>query len=405
MRLRCAALPARWRAALPALCCAVLPGCSDILTEPFRYGTVEVLGERRSGEAVPGVEFTLYTGTRTLGVDVTDELGRILFRFVPACGMGVSAWEQPEPYRSLDPESGTFRTFTMVEGEERSFTFVYLKVGPGTIVVRVVDPEGAGIPGVRVQRYAPDGAHAEAETDHAGEHAFTEVPFGHHGVRLLPGRGYLIPDEGSHTDGLLIDDGATEHAMLTELRCRGVVRAVVVDEGESPVANVPVTLYGATGFVGEGVTDAEGIREFEEVACGNYGVGIGEVRGYRFMTPAAGFVDGLELGPNGLLTARFTLVVCRGVIEVRVQDAGGAPVPTARLILYNPQEALAVSLSGADGSVAFEDVPLAPSYGVRVDPPDGYHVVEGRGTSYLDGVSIEDGSVEQLTFTVTADAL
>ena len=378
-----------------------LGGCSEILTEPYRYGAVEVVAVRRSEEPVPGVRLVLFTGTRHLGFESTGEDGRALFDFVPAGSLGVYA-TPPAGYRPLDLEHGYVHTFGFEEGEKLLVAFTYLKIGPGSVTAEVRDAVGKPLEGVRLELFSPVRLVAAATSGSVGTHTFSAVPFGEYGVRALPGRGYTVPSGMVTRSGLLVEEGVEELALFTLERCRGSVRVLTVAEAGDPVRGAPVTLYEATGHVAVSSTGQSGERIFPMLPCGDYGVRVAPVAGYRLLSPAAGYVDGLVLGNEAVREARFTFATCRGTIRVLVVDDLGAPVSDAELILYQPGAVVAQVRSGPSGRFDFGDLPCRLDYAVKVTPPGGYAVTEGRGSSYLDGITVETGSAVQITFRLVA---
>lgn len=477
--------------AMLAFLLLLLAGCDEFLvSDPFHYGEVEVRTQRRSGEPVSGVDLILYTGTRVLGKTTSRTDGTAQFRYVPAGVMGVQAFP-PEAYRPLDLRSGWTETFAMKEGEERPVAFTYLKFGPGTLIVRTEDPEGSPLEGVRLEVFSPDRLVAAFNSGPAGERTFSDLPFGVYGVRALPGRGYQVPGGIKLVEGFIIEDGWTETAHVVLERCLGTIRAVstepdgqplagidvtlfesagdlaagetdeggeydfsdlycgnygvragilpeyrlispptryvdglvlgheqeiearftyarclgaiavaALDQIGDPVPGLPLLLYSSEGPVAEDVTNSQGRHRFAELPCGNYGIRVGTLPGYRLSTPAAGYVDGLELDYQQELEARFTFVGCHGSISVKVNDQNGSPVPDALLTLYSPEGILDEQRTDAQGQHRFLRVPCG-NLGVKITPPTGYTVEEGAGTSYIDGILLESGEEQSLTFTLS----
>ncbi|HET7274382.1 MAG TPA: carboxypeptidase-like regulatory domain-containing protein [Longimicrobiaceae bacterium] len=179
----------------------------------------------------------------------------------------------------------------------------------------------------------------------------------------------------------------------------GEIRVEAVTASGDPVEGLPLTLYQATRPIAYAATDENGLYAFEFVPFGNHGVRAGALEGYTFTSPS--FDDGLIIGDSGgEAEVVFTLRRCEGTIRVLVADELGEPVPNAGLVLYGggaglnrPAETL------ADGTAEFTEVPCG-EYGVAIDPPAGFTVREGRGSSYIDAIVIEEFDDVQITFTV-----
>ncbi|TVR60361.1 MAG: carboxypeptidase regulatory-like domain-containing protein [Gemmatimonadales bacterium] len=264
-----------------------------------------VTAERRWGAGVEGVGLILFTGTRHLGFAETDGEGQARFDFVPFGVMGVSA-SMPEGFRPKDPVGGDTRTFRIGYGGSDSVTFTVLREAPGDLEVRVEDPQGAAVEGVRLELFAPDGVVAAFESDATGERRFSDLPFGEYGVRALPGPGYQVEGAIAEVDGLVVEGDWLERTILVLERCIGSIRVETVRDDGASLADVPVTLYTSDGEVDTARTDGAGVAAFPGLFCGDYGVRTAGRAGYALVTPATGFVDGLLVGHQEERIARFT---------------------------------------------------------------------------------------------------
>ncbi len=188
-------------------------------------------------------------------------------------------------------------------------------------------------------------------------------------------------------------------SLLSDGHDYGKIRVEAVTPEGEPVAGLPLTLYQATRPIAYAATDVHGRYVFEFVPFGNHGVLAGALEGYTFTSPSV--QDGLIIGDNGgELEVRFTLSQCQGAIGITVMDQLGDPVPGARLVLYSDGPELnRFAESGADGTAEYLEVPCG-EYGISVDPPEGYSVVEGQGSSFRDGIVVEDAGRAQVVFTI-----
>lgn len=157
-----------------------LVACSDLLIEPYEYGEVEVAAVTRAGAPLAGVPFVLYQGTRHLGYESTGEDGLARFRFVPEGALGVALGAGT--FVPADTLAPTYVEFRLREGERRTERFTLL--GPGTLRVRVEDPLGAPVVGVRVEVYRWTGPVAYAMTESAAPVVFGGLAAGDYGVRV-----------------------------------------------------------------------------------------------------------------------------------------------------------------------------------------------------------------------------
>lgn len=186
--------------------------CSELFTEPFDYGTVEVSTERTSGGPATGVHLVLYSGTRILDQGFSDEEGRLTFLLVPFGNLGVAAGTEG---LSLQP-SYQFVTFRMDEGgvQRVSFSFVPCE---GSISIEVLDDASAPVQGAEVSVYSPERMVGTAFTDASGRHRFEGVPCGNYGAHVRAPSGYTAEDGAgtSFIDGLEVEDSALIEVVFT----------------------------------------------------------------------------------------------------------------------------------------------------------------------------------------------
>ncbi|SVB52502.1 uncharacterized protein METZ01_LOCUS205356, partial [marine metagenome] len=104
--------------------------------------------------------------------------------------------------------------------------------------------------------------------------------------------------------------------------------------------------------------------------------------------------DGISVTRQSDQTSSFTVEPCRGEIGVRVEDENSDPVSGALLELYALNRTWDQDFTGANGVLTFTQA-CGMEVGVRVTPPAGYTVPEGRGSSFYDGLRPDiDGRVE-----------
>lgn len=391
----------------------LLGGCAELVTDILEYGSVVVETRRRSGDPVAGVRLTLYTGTRVMAIGQTGADGRFLFENLPPDvrgGYGVYA-EPPEGYARPEEILGGASVATfhdglgLEEGEQKTATFTYVKIGPGAISVTVRGLDGTPVPGILVTLYRPTGPEGKGVSGADGGVRFDPVPFGNWGVALLDlPAGFLDWDEGApFLDGIPIEEGSEEAVAFTLEPCQGTLAARVVDPNGAPVAGYPVQLYNASVVLEEGVTGADGVRSFGPLGCLEFGMKLGRLLPWLFDEgPQKDFFDGIRVTRGSLQTFRFEVVRCAGMVRIRVEDLGGVPVPGAGLTLYTSQGEVARGMTDATGAFGFPDAVCGVQYGVSVQPPSGFTVTEGRGSSFFDGIMLEDGEQTSLTFRLAA---
>lgn len=382
----------------------LLAGCSDLFPPEYEYGTVEAVVERRDGSPVPGVPLTLYRGERHVDYGETGDDGWHVFEYVPMGSHGVYA-HPPSGYLALDEIGGYAVTFRAEEGSRDTVRFTYLKIGDGAVAVRAVDTAGEPLAGVYVQLYTHTGVIDTGTTDATGTHVFDPVPFGGHGVFATAPIGYRVAEGGGSftwQDGLLIDEGWTESVQFTFEPCVGTLRVVARDQNGQPAQGLRLLLYTWRGPVAEAVTGADGVHRFAEVGCGEYGVRRLESIGYSGAEgPGGRYVDGILVNHGDAREVAFSVERCSGRVRANVVDGAGNPVAGAALTLYTAFEVVDEAQTGASGEHVFDPVGCFGDYGIKVTPPSGYTVSQGRGSSHFDGFSLSQGEELGFTFVLT----
>jgi hypothetical protein len=296
--------------------CAV--ACDKWLTTPGLYNTVTVIVTTRNGSPVPRTALTLYTGQRPMGYATTDATGRYMFQDVPQGDYGVLA-SPPAGYDVIEHLIGGPSTLVQdklnVAGDTLSpVRFTFLKRGPGTLVARVVQPNGVPISGVSVTAYAPTTIDGKAVTDAAGFVVFQNVPFGVHGLiaqRPFLYRDFLTPGDSLYAvrDNLIVDAGSNDTTIFRLARCAGTVRTSAVDGAGLPVAGVTSVFYTSSQQLALLVTGADGFATFTSAPCATQlGVLITPAAGYTVADGRGSrFIDGLTVANNATVDVVFHL--------------------------------------------------------------------------------------------------
>ena len=382
-------------------------GCERLITRPSLYGSVTVVVTRRDSTPIPGAGLLLYTGQRPMGYGSTDAAGRYRFEEVPEGAYGVRA-TPPAGYVPMETLFAPERPSEFVDGltvigeQPVSVRLQFLQVGPGTVTAQVREPDGRAVPGVTAVLYSPRGEVRRGSTDSAGRVQFREVPFGLYGVVME--RPALYRDSGEvafpYRDGLMVEAGASELAPFTFERCLGTLVAQVVDQGRRPVPGAEVVLYRADSTLSRDMVQADGTRRYSALGCGDFGVRVVAPRGYVAVEQrGSAFVDGLRLRRNGEARALLTVQrLPRATVRVVALDQDSRAVADARVVLYTGQGVARDLRTGADGVVTLDTILMTTPYGVRLVPPRGYSIGEGRGISFFDDVLLGDGDTRTLTF-------
>ena len=375
--------------------------CAVLFTDIVEFGSLEVHTVTRSGAPVTGSELVLYNDVQVMSVGLTDTNGIHRFDFVPPQFYGISN-EPPKGHWRIEdlvggPSTAYIDGITIEEGDQKSFSFTFLRVGPGQINVSVMDSDGIPIEKTQVLVYGSEGTLSEKVVGPSGLVSFDSVSFGNRGVRVVPPRSYLDIDEGFFFQhGLIIDEDWTEEVNFVLEKCLGTIRASVQDASGAPVEGHPLRLYSSTETLEMEDTGVDGLAVFDSIDCGApRGLELTQTPEWFFEEGRGlSFYDGISVTQGSDQTFSFSVERCSGEIGVRVEDEGGTPVSGAGLELYAGGRTWDEGVTGSDGLLSFTEA-CGMEIGVRVIPPTGYTVPPGRGFSFYDGLRPDlDGRVD-----------
>jgi hypothetical protein len=204
-------------------------------------------------------------------------------------------------------------------------------------------------------------------------------------------------------DELLVQGDTLKPVRFTFLkRGPGAVVVRIVQTTGAPLSGVSVTLYDPAAIRATARTDATGMVVFNPVPFGVYGVSVARpflFRDFKTLGDSAGaFRDDLIVDAGARDSISFVLTKCAGLIRVSAVDQNGAPVLGSTAVVYTATSELAGQQTGADGRATFGDLPCVTQIGVRITAPAGYSVVQGRGTSFFDGLTFSVGQAVDVNF-------
>lgn len=301
----------RRRAFALAFAALALAGCDALLTRPILYGTVRVEAVSRSGAPLPGIRAELYTSFRPMGYAITDAEGRAVFTRVPRANYGV-VMLLPSEYALLSeitsaPPGDRVDGLAIDAGVDTTLRFVFARRGLGAIEAEVVNLEGDPLRGIIVTFYSSSGILGERFTNSSGIARIDSVPFGQYGAWVSPPDSLGVVGQSSiFRDGLAVDRDFTPRARFEIPTCRGTIVATVRDQDDATVAGFPVQLYSGAGIKRTLSTGTAGTATFADVACGNWGLLLGDAPGYSVtFERGLGFQDGLQLLAGATLGAEL----------------------------------------------------------------------------------------------------
>jgi len=370
-------------------------------------GRVAVQVQDVDGRGLGDIALILYGPQGPLATARTDGAGRATFDALPLGNYGVFA-SRPVAYRDSGEAALVPRDGLIVdEGSTQRAAFTFAPCG-GSVVAEVRDQQGRPAPG-RVQLYQGTGPLEVATLDADGTHRFGNLLCDAYGVRLLPPPvGWRAAEARgvSYVDRLRVRRSATtvRAPLVVERYGWGRIRLRVVDQEGTPVPPMRAVVYNALGLAADAPLDGAGELRADSLRADlQYGVRIAppEPYGYRLVEGRGeSFADGLVLqdGVTREVTLRLQRLQERATLQVQVADGAGAPVRDAQVVVYVAGGVVRELRSDATGSVLATQLVAGPQHGVRVVPPSGYAVAEGRGTSFVDGLVLTGGEVRTLAF-------
>ncbi len=364
-------------------------------------GRVTATVREPEGAVVPEALVSLFSPLATFDEIRAGPTGTAVFENVPYGIWGVRV--APPPLYLGEGETVLERDGIVVdEGSSEAVPFT-LERCQGVVRVRLRTSAGKGVAGYPVNLYQGGGTVEEGLTGEDGEKAFGPLLCRTFGVGLLPLAGFELR-EGPGTswqDGLKVTRASDQTVPFTVESCSATLQARVRDQAGAPLPGATLTLFSGTDDLGSDVTDASGDRGFAVTLCREYGVRVSPPSGYSVVAGrGTSFRDGLRPRNDSTVTLPFVAEICGGEIAVTVRDAGGAPFPDAVLDLFTGSGTLERARSGADGTHTFTPRVCGAEYGVRVLPGAGYSVVEGRGSSFFDGLAPRWNAPVAVAFTV-----
>jgi hypothetical protein len=281
-----------------------------------------------------------------------------------------------------------------------------------TVRVIVAQRDGTGVPGAGLVLYTGQRHMGYGTTNSSGEFTFTRVPQGVYGVTAIPPDDYALMETlvkvppSNSSDQLFVQGDTLQPVRFTFLkRGPGVVVVRIVQTTGAALSGVLVTLYDPTAIRGTARTDVAGNAVFDAVPFGVYGVSVARpflFRDFRTLGDSAGaFRDDLIVDAGVRDSVSFVFTKCAGSLRLSAVDQNGAPVFGSTAVVYTATSELAGKQTAADGRTTFSDIPCVTQVGVRITPPAGYTVVQGRGSSFVDGLTFTVGQVVDVNFRLT----
>jgi hypothetical protein len=362
-------------------------------------GRINVSVVDLDGTPIEEAEVFLYGPEGELAKKAVGSSGSVSFDPVSFGNRGIRI-VPPRPY--FDPfEEGSFFQdgFLIDEGWVEEVNFVLEKCF-ATLRASVQDASGAPFPEYPVRLYSSTSTLELKDTGADGVAVFDSITCGDRGLALVETPGWFF-EEGpglSFYDGISVTRGSDQTFSFTVEPCLGTVRGSVQDAFGVPVTEHPIRLYSSTSTLELEDTGADGVTVFDSIPCGNFGIALTQRPGWTFeQGPGLSFHDGISVTDQSDQTFSFSVEPCSGDVGIRVEDENSNPVSGALLQLYANDRIWDQDVTSADGVLLFTRA-CGMEVGVKVTPPSGYTVQQGRGFSFFDGLNPESGGRIEVVF-------
>ena len=295
-----------------------------------------------------GVQVELSQPDRTTLITVTNGLGEYRFDFIPLRRYTLLA----------DDATGNLgQTQTILSATSQIVEADITFLGKGTITGTVITGNGTAVEGATVTLASLNVfrrlvGSLTTTTDALGAFSFSDVFVGLFTVSAED----PVTELAGFTESSLDFDGDSVSASITLTPSAPLTGTVFENDGITPAPNVQVTAE-PSGL--EVVTDGAGVYRFDALPIGSY-----TLNAFKPANNDQGRTTTVIEAPITPVTADITLTGI-GMVNVRVEDASGNPVPEAQVILSSATS-FGVSFEGAtdaSGNKIFETV-LAGAFSV-----------------------------------------
>ena len=365
-------------------------------------GRIDVSVKDPEGNPVEETKVFLYGPFGDLAEKVVDSSGFVSFDPVSFGNKGIRI-VPPQVY--LETDGGFFYKDALLidEGWVEEVSFIVDKC-LGTLRAGLNDFSGAPVPDYPVRLYSATETVEIKQTETDGIAVFDSISCGNRGLALVEKSGWIF-EKGrdlSFHDGIYVKRGTDQTFSFNVQPCSGTLRASVNDVSGAPVPDYPVRLYSATETVEIKQTETDGIAVFDSINCGERALSLVKRPGWIFEEGRdLSFYDVISVTLQSDQAFSFGGTICSGEISVQVEDQSGNHVSGALLELYAENQTWDEDVTGATGSVTFSNA-CGMDIGVKVTPPSGFTVVQGRGLSFFDGLRPDLNGPAELVFRLQA---
>ena len=358
-----------------------------------RTGSIRITKTGDSGEALPGVSFSLYDSSKNLiESGTTDGSGQITFT---GLALGDYFYQETETLSGYVLDS-TMYPITVSSSDQATEVSVTNTRASGSIVVMKTDADtGEALPGVHFKLSDAQGNLVdEGDTGTDGSLSFGPLPLGTYSlVETSAPAGYVL-------DSAPRSVTISEHEQIVQITVTngaavGSISITKTDANtNAPLSGVHFVLTDSTGAtVSGGGTDENGILTFSNLPLGTYTITETETRNGYVLDSTPKEVSITENGQ--LVEVSITNTPARGSVSITKTDSEtGAALAGVHFVLRD--EAGAVAAEGdtaTDGTLTLSNIPVGWYTLAETATISGYVLDETRTEVHI----TENGQIVELS--------
>ena len=367
-------------------------------------GTIELIKQDDSGNALSGAVFELYKGGAFQKSAQSDPDGRVIFTGIEPGAYGIVEAVAPGHYARF--EGLITATVSVNQEENRVETVVTPSIIPnlpipGAIQVYKTDDgaEPKPLAGAVFTLYNSAGDPVDTKTTgEDGVVLFSNLPWGTYEIREITApEGYLLNTEP--IPAVVVNSGLLRFEAVNE-KGRGDVELLKLTQWGSPLGGAEFALYDSAGNqLATVMSDADGRVAFKDVEVGTYTIREIRAPGGFFINATVIAADvsintlenkvEVTVTPNELKNDPVPSQIY-GTLLVKKSDTSGKPLEGAAFELYDTLgNRVRTGVSGADGSLRFGHL-VPGSYTLKeITAPKGYILTTEVFTAVVGGGQVD----------------
>lgn len=362
-------------------------------------GKLTIVKTDENGGKIQGVVFEVYKGSRKVGTITTDSNGQASIDLEEG-SYTYKEVSAPSKYK-VDPTS---KSFTITKGQTTNKTEVNYPVKSSISVVKTDADSGSFLSGAQFTLYKENKSTvvATGTSNSKGEILFNNIPYGKYYLKeTTPPSGYH--GYTGYMEMNVTTDGATLNSTFPNTKEVGNIKLTKTSTNGNKLANAKFKLFKSDKrtLVTTGVTNSEGVVEFNNLPLGTYYVQEYEApSGYVLNSQ---FIEARLVTHLATINLNATNKPAEGSIEITKTDVTtGEALQGAEFKLYKSDKRTVVgtATTNSNGKITLSNLPIGTYYYQETNPPSGYVL-----DSALHPIEItSDGQVVRATVTNTKSA-